>query len=93
MRLLTDISPEQISDGLNNLVKRTEEWPPSAIEFRNLCLPKKISPDGKNSTAYIDFKDPRHPDYQPPRIENLTQRQRREKAAKDTLTNLKSMFA
>lgn len=88
-----DVSPEQIGHGVANLISRKEEWPPSAVEFRNLCLPEKISPDGKNSTAYIDFKDPRHPYYQKPRIENLTQRERREKVARESLDNLKAMFA
>ena len=66
------------------------DWPDIAKILG--LLKNQISPDGRNSTAYIDFKDPRHPDYQPPRIENLTQRQRREKLAKDSLANLKAMF-
>lgn len=89
---MRDLSREQIKTGLNKLAECGEAWPPNAIEFRKLCLPETISPDGKNSTAYIEFNDPRHPDYQPLRLESLTQRERRQKLGRETLNNLKSMF-
>jgi hypothetical protein len=54
--LLKEVTPDQIKDGLNNLVNRKDTWPPNAQEFRQLCLPKTISPDGTNSQAYIQYK-------------------------------------
>ena len=63
-KLLTGITPDQIKTGLENLVHRTDNWPPNSIEFRNLCLPKKISPDGTNTAAYLTFDDPKHPQYE-----------------------------
>ncbi len=60
-RLLKGITPDQIKNGLNRLSERQEAWPPNAVEFRNLCLPETISPNGHNSAAYLMFNDPRHP--------------------------------
>jgi len=91
-RLLTGITPEQIASGLNKLADRSETWPPNAAEFRQLCLPDTISPDGKNSRAYINFNDPSHPDYQPKRIESDSYKERKKKAGKDALSKMKSMF-
>lgn len=66
------------------------DWPDIA---RILGLLKnQISPDGKNSAAYIRFSSKDHPNYQAPRLENLTQRQRREKAAADAISQMRSMF-
>lgn len=53
---MKEITPEQIKRGLNALVDRKEAWPPTGTEFRQLCLPTSISPDGTNSGAYIAFK-------------------------------------
>ena len=36
-RCMADIAPEQIASGLNALLSRNESWPPTAIEFRQLC--------------------------------------------------------
>lgn len=60
-RLLMDLSPEQIADGLNRLADRKDTWPPNGQEFRQLCLPVTLSPDGQNKAAYLSFDDPRHP--------------------------------
>lgn len=38
VRLLTEISPEQIKHGLESLVKADLRYCPNAIQFRNLCL-------------------------------------------------------
>lgn len=55
------VTPDQIADGLNRIATREDKWPPNAQEFRQLCLPETISPDGNNSAAYIGFDDPKHP--------------------------------
>ena len=59
--LLRGITPRQIKDGLNRLATRDSAFPPNAAEFRQLCLPETISPDGHNSAAYMTLSDPRHP--------------------------------
>jgi hypothetical protein len=59
--LLRDLAPLQIKGGLEALVGRNETWPPNAIEFRQLCLPTTISPDGNNTAAYLMIDDPKHP--------------------------------
>ena len=92
-RLLTGISPDQLKHGLDSLAGRSETWPPNAVEFRSLCLPQTVSPDGKNSKAYLSFSDPAHPDYEPVKIENLTQKQKRVEKARSELSNLKELFA
>jgi len=37
-RCLSDVSPMKIGAGLNELLTRADPWPPTAIEFRQLCL-------------------------------------------------------
>ena len=64
-RLLTQVSPEQIKNGLNALADRADTWPPNAVEFRALCMPKTISPDGNNTAAYLAWDDPRRPENDP----------------------------
>jgi len=59
--LLRGITPRQISDGLGRLAARESAYPPNAAEFRQLCLPETISPNGHNSAAYLSFDDPKHP--------------------------------
>ena len=63
-RLLMGVSPDQLKQGLESLAKRADTWPPNAAEFRQLCLPKTTSPDGTNSSAYLNFDDPKHPQYE-----------------------------
>ena len=59
--LLKGITQGQIKNGLNKLATRDSPFPPNGSEFRQLCLPETISPDGKNSAAYLDIHDPKHP--------------------------------
>lgn len=40
-----------------------ESWPPSYAEFIGICRPT-ISPDGVNGAGYIEFNDPKHPQYE-----------------------------
>jgi hypothetical protein len=89
---LTGISPEQIKHGLESLVTRKETWPPNAVEFRQLCLPSTISPDGGNSSAYLTFDDPKHPEhkfYNKKQIEDKTVISKRKQTGMNALKNLK----
>ncbi len=62
----------------------TSEFPPNAIQFRGLCEGRhKVDKDGHDishhhrSAAYIDIRDPKHPDYRPVGIEDLTAKEKR----------------
>ena len=91
--LLTDVTPLQIKDGLNALATRDSSFPPNAAEFRQLCLPKTISPDGVNSSAYLSFDDPKHPSYEPPKqLESDSYKERKRKAGNNALSNLKDLL-
>ena len=94
---MTGISPEQIKQGLEALVTRKESWPPNAVEFRQLCLPETISPDGHNSSAYLSFDSPDHPQYEhyskKKAIKDMNPERMAEKKKKgnEALKNLKEM--
>lgn len=47
---LKGISPEQIKSGLNQCASRGLEWPPSAPQFRALCLGLELDDDGNDSS-------------------------------------------
>jgi len=95
-RQLTDITPDQIASGLNRLSERDSEFPPNAIEFRKLCLPKTASPDGKNSNAYLSFNDPKHPEYEfygkPKQLEDKTMVSKRKQKGIAALDDIKGML-
>lgn len=80
---MTGITPDQIKDGLERLAYRQETWPPNAQEFRALCEGLALNKDGHDishhhrSAAYIDIRDPKHPDYRPVGIEDLTAKEKR----------------
>lgn len=92
-RLLTGLTAEQIKQGLEKLVTRKDSWPPNAVEFRQLCLPESISPDGKNSNAYLEFTNEHHPEHQQyskaKRIENASTVSKRKTIGNEFLKNLK----
>jgi len=83
--LLKDITPEQIKQGLNELVERKDAWPPTGTEFRQLCLPKTISPDGTNSDAYKLYEPAK-------RIIDEGYVSKRKKAGKRELGAMKDLF-
>jgi hypothetical protein len=89
---LKGITPRQIDDGLNALAKRENTFPPNGSEFRQLCLPDTISPNGTNSGAYLEYGTEEHPAYQQPAIEDLGKVERLEKVKNETLTNLKDLL-
>lgn len=100
--LLKGITSSQIKGGLNKLATRDSPFPPNGSEFRQLCLPDTISPDGKNSAAYLQFNDPRHPRNDPespeyvrtaPKgIEGDQWKRDRKKAGNSELGRMKGMF-
>ena len=53
-RALENVGLANIKRGIERLPERKDEWPPTAIEFFNLCREVTISPDGTNSAAYIE---------------------------------------
>jgi hypothetical protein len=91
-----EVSPEQIKGGLEKLATRVDTWPPNAIEFRQLCMPETVSPDGLNSAAYLTFDDEKHPEYKhyskAKRIENSTTVSQRKETGNNELKNLKDLF-
>lgn len=94
--LLKGITPNQIADGLTKLKDRESPFHPNGAEFRQLCLPETTSPDGKNTSAYLSFDDPKHPEYEhyqkPKRIENKTVISKRKQTGNNALNNLKGML-
>ncbi len=89
--LLMEFSSTDLKRGLEGLLKRTDTWPPNALEFRDLCL-KNSHAHAKNHTAYIDFNDPGHPNYQENQIESDAMKNERESSAKTALDKMKGMF-
>lgn len=85
MLLLTDITPDQIKNGLNRLAERENTWPPNGQEFRQLCLPKKISPDGSNHEAYLMYRPAK-------RLTDQTAIEKRQKAGQTELEKMKAMW-
>jgi hypothetical protein len=83
--LLTGITPDQIKDGLNRIPTRKSDWPPNAKEFRELCLPKKISPDGTNVEAYLPYMPIK-------KLTDQTAIEKRKKAGQTELEKMKALW-
>jgi len=94
--LLKGITPNQIKNGLNKIAKRVSDFPPNGAVFRQLCLPETISPDGKNSNAYLTFSNPKHPEHEhyakPKQIEDKTVVSKKRQSGNNHLKNLKDLF-
>ncbi len=88
---MREFSSTDLKRGLEGLLKRDDKWPPNAIEFRDLCI-KNSKAHSQNHVAYMDFNDPDHPDYSPPRIESDEMKSERESSAKTALDQMKGMF-
>jgi hypothetical protein len=90
---LRGVTPEQIRDGLEALTTRKDTWPPNAVEFRQLCMPSTVSPDGVNSSAYISFTDKSHPEHEvyggTKRIENDSYKVRKRKSGNEAIKKLR----
>lgn len=93
---MTELSEDQINSGFDKMLKWESPFPPTVLQFRQLCLPVSISPDGKNSDAYLSFDDPKHPEYEfyskPKQLEDKTMVSKRKQKGIDALDELKDMF-
>jgi hypothetical protein len=97
--LLKGLTPSQIKDGLNRIAVRESSFPPNGAEFRQLCLPETISPDGHNSDAYLNPSDPRHSTHESwklsqdskLRLEDKTYAEKRKQTGNDELKKLKEI--
>jgi len=93
--LLKGLTPSQIKDGLNRIASRESSYPPNGAEFRQLCLPETISPDGKNTSAYLTFDDPKHPEHKQfgrKQIESDSMISKKKQSGNNHLKNLKDLF-
>lgn len=82
---LADVSPEQIKYGMRELARNGDDWPPSAPEFRKLCL--GIVNNGEDYCAPVGI----HRVF-PKMIEDKTKQERAKEVGKSELNHLKSMF-
>jgi hypothetical protein len=93
--LLKGLTTGQMTTGLNKLATRDSPFPPNGAEFRQLCLPEKTSPDGKNSSAYLSFDDPKHPEYAhygKKKLESSGYVSKRKEAGREAIRDLRDMF-
>jgi len=73
-------------------MRREGSFPPNLPEFIELCLPTTTSPDGKNTAAYINIDDPKHPNYQAKQIESDEHKSKRKDAGQSALSDMKDLF-
>jgi len=85
IQLLASLTPEQTSKGLDELLVWESSFPPTVIQFRQLCLPKTNSPTGVNSDAYVTYIPPK-------RIESDENVAKREKVGRSNLDAMKNLF-
>lgn len=90
VRCLTGISGQQIADGLHKCIDDSPEWPPTAPQFRNMCLGIQTDGNGKELAHAAGMYKVYGPKKQLP--EPPENKHRRHKVADETLTNLKGMF-
>lgn len=87
VRLLSDVTQDQMRIGLVKLAKNRSVYAPDVLEFKELCLPEhKISPDGMNAEAY---KIPAPKERQ---IENITQKEKREDAGNKSRSQILGLW-
>ena len=64
-KLLTELSQDQVNNGFDKILSWESPFPPTVLQFRQLCLPEGIAPRDRkgvgNSAAYLRFDDPKHP--------------------------------
>ena len=104
VKLLTGLSQEQIDCGFVNLKSWTDDFPPTILQFTQMCIAEGIAPRDKkgtgNSDAYLSIDDPRHSMNRPARTEYGESKHlqiggpkyesNRKKAAKDALSAMKA---
>lgn len=96
---LKGISPEQIKSGLNQCAIRALQWPPSAPEFRSLCLGLELDDDGNDAGwqqrahARAAAETDKYLDSNRLRLADQTKRERAVAARNQHAEKLKAMFA
>lgn len=94
-KLLTELSQDQINSGFDKILDWDSSFPPTVLQFRQLCLPTTISPDGTNSGAYLYIDDPKHPlarDKARMALQSDEQISKKRKAGRSALNNMKELF-
>ena len=95
---LAGLNELQIKTGLESSLKKSPIWPPAAAEFRALCEGRELDQNGKDVSwqqqgdAYVDFNDPKHPHYQPKRIESDEAKEIKRENAKSQIAKLKNIL-
>lgn len=86
-RVLGGVSPEQLAEGLERCVERDDNWPPTAPEFRKLCL--GLPMDGED--AFIRAQQAR---YAKPCFPRIAKKPTEDEmvAGREALSNLKGLF-
>lgn len=104
MNLLKELTLDQINYGFKKILSWEDDFPPTTIQFRQLCIAEGIAPRDKkgigNSDAYLSIHDPRHSMNRDARTEYGESKHlqldgpkyesKRKKAGKDALSAMKA---
>lgn len=85
---LKGVSDEQIKRGLNRCALECQTWPPSAPEFRALCVNWSDGKDVDWEHRRIAAVDREYQE-QPKRLENLTYRERQKEIGREQMRKLR----
>lgn len=88
---LKGVLPEQIKHGLNRCATECHEWPPSAPEFRSLCLDWSEDSDIRWEHALQDRAESEWQQYRKA-LPNLTKKERAQAAGRKAIEEMKSLF-
>lgn len=81
--VLASLTGDQVKHGLNALLNSTDPWPPTAIQFRQLCT----GDDG------LSWERQSHRIYEPDRrLEDLSAKERARVAADNALSDMRAML-
>jgi hypothetical protein len=85
---LKGITEENLKNGLNRCALECQSWPPTAPEFRALCLNWSDGKDVDWEHRRIAAQD-REQAEQPKRLENLTYRERQREIGRERMRKLR----
>lgn len=86
---LKGISKDQIKAGLNRCAIAAREWPPSAPEFRGMCLDEEDWEHKRITNAEVEWQEKRKDLYA---LEDQARKERIKKAADVHLAKMKGLF-
>ncbi len=89
-RALEGVTPRQIADGLNAVVRSGLDWPPSAPEFRKLCL-GGVADQGQGAYNGI-HRQLKRPAHLLPNTTSAEDKARAKLTGNAALANLKKLF-